>query len=46
MVRRVCFTPRKTEDGDEQRHNLFTQDVRSGARYVTLSLIRVVVRTL
>jgi hypothetical protein len=23
MVRRVCFTPRKAEDGDEQRHNLF-----------------------
>jgi hypothetical protein len=23
MVRRVYFTPRKVEDGDEQRHNLF-----------------------
>jgi hypothetical protein len=23
MVKRVCFTPRKVEDGDEQRHNLF-----------------------
>jgi hypothetical protein len=23
MVRRVCFTPQKVEDGDEQRHNLF-----------------------
>jgi hypothetical protein len=23
MVRRVCVTPRKVEDGDEQRHNLF-----------------------
>jgi hypothetical protein len=24
MVRRVYFTPRKVEDGDEQRHNLFS----------------------
>jgi hypothetical protein len=23
IVRRVCFTPRKVEDGDEQCHNLF-----------------------
>ena len=23
MMRRVCFTPRKAEDGEEQRHNLF-----------------------
>jgi hypothetical protein len=23
MVRRVCFTPRKTEDENDQRHNLF-----------------------
>jgi hypothetical protein len=23
MVKRVCFTPRKVEDGDEQQHNLF-----------------------
>jgi hypothetical protein len=23
MVRRVCFTPRKAEDEDDQRHNLF-----------------------
>ena len=23
MMKRVCYTPRKAEDGDEQCHNLF-----------------------
>jgi hypothetical protein len=23
MMRKVCFTPQKAEDGEEKRHNLF-----------------------
>jgi hypothetical protein len=45
MVRRVCFTPRKAEDENDQRHNFYTHGVRSGAKYVNLSSTRAVVRT-
>jgi hypothetical protein len=44
MVRRVCFTPWKAEDEDEQCHNLFHSRCMIGARYVNLSLTRAVVR--
>jgi hypothetical protein len=44
IVRRVCFTPRKAEDEDEQHHNLFHSRCTIGGRYVNLSSIRAVVR--
>jgi hypothetical protein len=45
MVRRVCFTPRKAEDKDDQRHNLFHSRCTIGAKYVNLSSTRAIVRT-
>jgi hypothetical protein len=36
MVRRVCFTPRKAEDEDEQRHNLFHSRCTIGGKVCQL----------
>ena len=36
MVRRVCFTPRKAEDGDEQHHNLFHSRCKIGGKVCQL----------
>jgi hypothetical protein len=36
MVRRVCFTPRKADDEDEQRHNLFHSRCTIGGKVCQL----------
>jgi hypothetical protein len=36
MVRRVCFTPRKAEDKDDQRHNLFHSRCTIGGKVCQL----------
>jgi hypothetical protein len=36
MVRRVCFTPRKAEDEDDQRHNLFHSRCTIGGKVCQL----------